>query len=138
MLLFWCVLDGLNFTGSRLFDASRSWRDRDGVVGIAKSRLSSSNCFLLSLEVDHIGIPESSLFSLSITDVVMLSLLEEVRGGKAFLWLLSCSVGSFGNGLLRSELDLPRDLFILSIEYLKNNRGTMGMMIFFWSCAYSG
>ena len=138
MLLFWCVLDGLNFTGSRLVEASRSRRDSDGVVGRAKSRLSSSNCCLLSLEVDHMGIPESSLLSLSMMDGVALSLVEEVRGGKSFLWLLSCSVGSFGNGLLRSELDLPRDLFIISIGCLKNNRGTMGMMICFLRCAYWG
>ena len=127
MMPFWFVLEGLNFTGSRLFEASRSWRDRDGVEGRAKSRLSSSNCCLLSLDVDHMGIPESSLLSLSITDAVTLSLLEEVRGGKAFLWLLSCSVGSFGNGRLRSEIDLPRDLFIWSIGSLNNNRNTMGI-----------
>ena len=138
MLLVWCVLDGLNFTGSRLFEVSRSWRDSDGVEGRAKSRLSSSNCCLLSLEVDHIGIPESSLLSLSTMDVVTVFLLEEVRGGKAFFWLLSCSAGSFGNGLLRSEMDLPRDLFIWSIEFLKNNRTTIGVIMSFWSCAYWG
>ena len=54
LLLF--AFEGLNFTGSRPLKLSRSWKDKDGVGGRAKSRLSSSNCSLLRLEVDHMGI----------------------------------------------------------------------------------
>lgn len=50
------------------------------------------------------GISESSLFSLSIRDVVKMFLLEELRVGVAgvWSWFPFFSEGSFGNGRFKS------------------------------------
>lgn len=110
MLLLWVLSDGLNLTGSRHPNASRSWIDKDGVGGTPKSRLRPSNCCLPKLDVDHMGISVILLFRLSTNDVLIVLLVEE-------FWVdcASSSIssgGSFGKGRFISEKVLRLGLFI--------------------------
>lgn len=123
MLLSLLGSDGLNLTGSRHSNASRSWNDKDGVGGAAKSRLRPSNCRLFKLDVDHIGISVSLLFRPSTKDVLIVSLVEI---DFAICTEVSLSShGSFGKGRFKSEKALRRWLFIRTViteEQQSDNR----------------
>ena len=113
MLQSLVISGGLNLTGSRLPRASRSWNDRDGVVGIVKSRLRPSKCCLLELDADHMGISPSLLFKLSTKDVLIVSLVLELA--VVCVCPSLSSEGSLGKGRSKSEKALRLCPFMWSI-----------------------
>ena len=113
MLQSLVISGGLNLTGSRLPKASRSWNDRDGVGGTINSRLRPSNCCLLRLDVDHMGISPSLLFKLSTKDVLIVSLVWELV--VVCVCFSLSSEGSLGKGRFKSEKAFRLGPFIWSI-----------------------